>query len=293
MTIKQAEAIRDEFARKNNPTEDELFAFTEAMGFLIENAKNPQDMMYLGGVYYELRNFDLALKYYEMAASYDYEEAYNCLGYIWYYGRTGDRDYEKAFQCFSKSAQLGNIQSEYKVADMYKNGYYVEQDYEKYKQIIKGLYPKVQYARFTNEPLPEIYTRLARIYVEEGRVDEAVELYYDAKDFLSQRLRYNAFFGDLNIMKWLIDDLYKLVELEDDAVDFYDLYHLLKVPCKVSFRYKNKEYHVTAVEENGECVISFCDKWYRTRDDFFGKATIGKDRLTAICNDFYMFEVSR
>lgn len=293
MTIQQAEAIRDAFARKNNPTEDEFFAFTEAMGFLIENTKNPQDMMYLGGVYYELRNFDLALKYYEMAASYDYEEAYNCLGYIWYYGRTGDRDYEKAFQCFSRSAQLGNIQSEYKVADMYKNGYYVEKDYEKYKQMIKALYPKVQNARYTNEPLPEIYTRLAKIYIEEGRIDEAVQLYYDAKDFLSQRLRYNAFFGDLNIMKWLIDDLYDLVELEDDAVDFYDLFYLLKTPCTVSFRYNNKEYSVKAVEENGECVISFCDKWYRTRDDFFAKATIGRNHLTAICHDFYMFEVTR
>ena len=293
MTVKQAEAIRNDFAGKNNPTEDEFFAFTEAMGFLIETNKDPRDMMYLGGVYYELKQFDLALKYYEMAATYDYEEAYNCLSYIWYYGRTGEKNDEKAFACFSRSAALGNIQSEYKIADMYKNGYYVERDYEKYKEIIKSLYPRVKDARYLNDPLPEIFTRLARIYTEEGRMDEAVRLYYAAKDFLAQRLRYNAFFGDLNNMKWLIDDLYRLVELDDAAVDFYDLYHLLKSPCTVSFRYKKQVYTVQALEEDGRCVICFEDAWYRTREDFFSKATIGRTRLTDICHNFYMFEVHR
>ena len=293
MTVKQAEAIRNEFGRKDNPTEDEFFEFTEAMGFLIEKNKNPGDMMYLGGVYYELKKFDLALKYYELAATYEYEEAFSCLGYIWYYGRTGERDYKKAFECFSRSADLGNLQSEYKVADMYKNGYYVERDYEKYKDIIRALYPKVKNARFLNEPLPEIYTRMARIYTEEGRIDEAIKLYYVAKDFLSQRLRYNAFFGDLNIMKWLIDDLYLLTELDDTVIDFYDLFHLLKNPCTVAFRYKNSSYTVKALEEDGQCVITFDGKWFRTRDDFFSRAVIGSRRMTAVCHDFYMFEVSR
>ena len=53
-------------------------------------------MMQLGGHYYGIRRFDLALKYYELAANFEILDAYECLGYIWYYGRTGERDYAKA-----------------------------------------------------------------------------------------------------------------------------------------------------------------------------------------------------
>ena len=84
-----------------------------------------------------MKRFDLALKYYEMAASYDYDEAYECLGYIWYYGRTGERDYKKAFEYFSKMMNKGHLVASYKVADMYKNGYYVEKNMETYKKIIE------------------------------------------------------------------------------------------------------------------------------------------------------------
>ena len=102
MTIKEAKQIEEEFNGNNNPTEEEIFLFTEAMNFLIEEMKNPGDMMHLGGFYYEMKRFDLALKYYEMAATMDYDPAYECIGYIWYYGRTGEKDYKKAFEYFSR-----------------------------------------------------------------------------------------------------------------------------------------------------------------------------------------------
>ena len=75
-------------------------------------------MMELGGWYYEQRQFDLALKYYEMAAAGKDMQAYKCLGYIWYYGRTGKRDEEKAFRYFEKCMKAGDLQTAYKVADM-------------------------------------------------------------------------------------------------------------------------------------------------------------------------------
>lgn len=293
MTVGQAKAIRDAFAKKENPSDEEFFAFTEAMGYLIEKVKSPGDMVFLGGVYYDLKDFDLALKYYEMAAGYDSLDACAGLGYIWYYGRTGKRDYEKAFQYFSKAAAMGDLQSAYKIADMYKNGYYVKQDREHYKRIIKGLYPRVKNAVYLTDPLPEISMRLAEIDVEEGRTREAAELYCSARAFLAERLRYNPFFGDLNNMKWLIDGLYALVDFDEDNFDFYDLYHLLKSPCTVTFRYHGRDYAVRAVAEDSECSIAFGDKWYRTRDDFFGRATIENARLTSVCSQFYLFEVKR
>ena len=280
MTIKEARNIIDSFVRKNNYTEDEEFEYIEALDFMIKSTADPRYMMQLGGYYYGQRTFDLALKYYEMAAELDYEEANECLGYVWYYGRTGTKDYEKAFKYFTAAAKRGNPVAQYKIADMYKNGYFVDKDYEKYKEIIRELYPRVKDARFLGDPLPEVFTRLAAIEAEEGKTDKAIDLYLRAKDFLAQRIMYNPFFGNLNIMKWLIEDLYKLTEPDPIEMDLFDLYYWLTKPCRISFRADGKRHEVSCVEEDGEYVISFESQWYRTVDDFFKKATIGDKLLT-------------
>lgn len=289
MTIKDAKNIRERFVYADNLSEDDFFLYSEAMDFLIEQTKGPEYMLELGGVYYERRDFDLALKYYEMSASFGNEDASICLGYIWYYGRTGTVDYKRAFECYSAAPH--HINALYKVADMYKNGYYVEKDYEKYKEIIEDIYKN----KIKREPyyIPEIYTRLAKIRSQEGKTDEAIELYREAKEDLAFRIDRNAFFGNINIMKWLVEDLYKLTDIDMDNIDFYDLFELLKKPIKIGFYcdYNDKEYIVEAVEEDGEVIISFEGKWYRTIDDFFKKAEICGDRLVSAALELYGFEV--
>ncbi|WP_051192362.1 SEL1-like repeat protein [Butyrivibrio sp. VCB2001] len=292
MTIKEAENIVRSFDEGRKFTDEEEFMFIEALNFLIEERKDPRDMMYLGGYYYEKKHFDLALKYYEMAASMDYDEAYECLGYIWYYGRTGERDYGKAFEYFTKMMNKGNLVATYKVADMYRNGYYVDKDMDKYKSMIEDLYEKVQDCRNVFDPIPEVYTRLARIRTEEGKEEDAVNLYLKAKDWLAQRIHFNAFFGNLNIMKWLIDDLYKLIEFDEDYFDFFDLYYILNTPHKIRFFYENEEINLESVMEGDECVVCFNGKWYHSRDDFFkDAATKDGTKFTAIYGDLYGFEV--
>ena len=282
MTIAEAERIIDRFHDMDNPSADDEFLYIEAMDFLITKEKDPDMMLYLGGYYYEKKDFDLALKYYEMASSYGSERAEECLGYIWYYGRTGEKDYEKAFKYYSKAMERGSLVCTYKVADMYRNGYYVEKDYEKYKSMIEGLYPRIKYARNLFDPLPEVFTRLAHIRAEQGRTKEAVDLYLKAKDFLAQRISYNAFFGNLSIMKWLIDDLYKLIEFDYEDFDFYDLYYVLNRPNRVTFFYGGKEHFIESSVEEGAVVVNFDGKWFRDRDEFFKNARIGDKRLTDI-----------
>lgn len=119
MTVEEARKTVNDF--HSGASRDE-FMFTEAMEYLIREEKRPQDMLSLGGHCYGNKNFDLALKYYEMAASYNYEPAWECLGYVWYYGRTGEKDYKKAFEYFSKCMERGNPVAAYKIADMYKSG---------------------------------------------------------------------------------------------------------------------------------------------------------------------------
>ena len=291
MTVIEAKKIVQTFDENKMSTEDDVFVFIEAMKYLIEELHDPGDMMYLGGYYYEIRKFDLALKYYELAATHDYDPAYECLGYIWYYGRTGEKDYKKAFEYFSKLMEKGNPVSTYKVADMYKNGYYVEKDQKKYEQIIEDLYPKVKKMGDVFDPVPEVFTRLAKIRTEQGRTEEAVELYQYAKGFLAERISYNAFFGNLNIMKWLIDDLYKIIPFDEEWFDFYDLYYLLKTPHKVTFKINQKLHTVEAVQEDNECTVCFDGKWFRDRDEFFKNAAVGNTRLTAVYDDLYGFEI--
>ncbi len=290
MTVDEARGLAIELSEKQMLTEEEEFLFTEAMDFLIHEEKDPHDMMELGGWYYERRKFDLALKYYEMAAAYDLDDADMCLGYIWYYGRTGERDYGKAFRYYSRCMERGNPVGAYKVADMYKNGYYVEKDYEKYKEIIFRLYQQAKKMRNAFDPIPEIYTRYARIRKQEGRDEEAVDAFLRAKDVLALRIRYSGFFGDLSIMRWLIDDLYELIDFDPEFFDFYDLFYVLKRPAKVSFFYEGELQELESVQEEGACVVRFNDKWYRDRDEFFAKAHLGDKKLTELDQEFYGWE---
>ncbi|MCR4648337.1 MAG: hypothetical protein K5776_04580, partial [Lachnospiraceae bacterium] len=174
--------------------------------------------------------------------------------------------------------------------DMYKNGYYVEKNQAQYEEIIENLYPRVKKCKNVFDPIPEVYTRLAKIRKDQGDIKEAINLYLYAKDVLSQRISYNAFFGNLNIMKWLIDDLYEIMDFDYEDFDFYDLYYLLKSPGKITFMYDAKMQKIECEMDGAECAVCFNGKWFRNRDDFFKDACIGNRKLTAIAPDCYGFE---
>ena len=293
MSISKAIRRVERLRTKEPLSEEEEFEYTETLSYLIEETKNSDFMVELGGFYYERRIFDKALKYYEMAFECGNEWVSEGLGYIWYYGRTGETDYEKAFRYYSIAAKNGNLRSKIKLADMYKNGYYVEKDYQKYCQIIEESKALVDNAYYLNEPLPEIYTRLARIRKDQGRTDEAAELYLEAKSFLAQRIRVTHFFGDRNIMKWLIEDLYTIICFDETDFDLYDLYYVLKKPVTVVFRHENRKYQIQSEDTEDGMAVRFENTWFRTIDDFFGKAMINKVLLTDLYRELYAFEVER
>ena len=291
MTIIEAKRICENYYNLTNPGEEDRFMYAEALDYLIRETKDSDYMVDLGAMYYEQRRFDLALKYYEMAAEYDNLYAISDLGYIWYYGRTGEKDYGKAFFYFDKARQMGDLIAAYKVADMYKNGFYVQQDYEKYKGIIEELYPQVADARLLEDPLPEVFTRLAKIRSKEGNREEALRLYDIARDFLSQRIQSHPFFGNLNIMKWMIADIYELREFDPASMDLYDLYHILAVPAKVRFTFEGIPHEAESMKEDELIAVRFDRKWYRTVDDFFKKAEIDGELLTTLYEELFDFEI--
>ena len=109
-----------------------------------------------------------------------------------------------------------------------------------------------------------MYTRLAGIRAEEGRTAEALALYGEARKNLSYRIRLNPFFGNLNIMRRMIGDIYRLKPFDSKNFSLYDLYYVLAQPARVRFLYAAEPYEVRSVEEDGGVVISFDGKWYRT-----------------------------
>ena len=84
-----------EYYDVTNPAPDDEFKFTEALGYLIEETKNPKYMTELGWYYCAKKRFDLEIKYLEMAAEYGYLPAMEELGYMWYYGQ---HDYSPLIQ---------------------------------------------------------------------------------------------------------------------------------------------------------------------------------------------------
>lgn len=279
-TIESSKQILDDYYDLTQPTYEDDIQLINALEYLIKETNNPEYMVELGGWYYGQKQFDLAEEYYLMAAKLDYNNAYECLGYIYYYGRVGQPDYEKAFHYYKFASDQGNLVAAYKLADMYKNGYYVQKDYPKYVQIIKDLYPKIQGATNTFDPVPEIYSRLAKIYVEEGNEDQAIQLLLIAKEFQSQRLIYSQFFGDLTIMKYIVNDLYSLIQFDPDYMDLFDLYYALQKPCKVAIEILGEDHIIEAKYEDGLFFICMDNKNYEDVDQFFLKAKINGEPIS-------------
>ena len=280
LTIEKAQQIIDDYYDLTQPTYEDDIQLINALEYLIKETNNPEYMVELGGWYYGQKQFDLAEEYYLMAAKLDYNNAYECLGYIYYYGRVGQPDYEKAFHYYKLASDQGNLVAAYKLADMYKNGYYVQKDYPKYVQIIKDLYPKIQGATNTFDPVPEIYSRLAKIYVEEGNEDQAIQLLLIAKEFQSQRLIYSQFFGDLTIMKYIVNNLYSLIQFDPDYMDLFDLYYALQKPCKVAIEILGEDHIIEAKYEDGLFFICMDNKNYEDVDQFFLKAKINGEPIS-------------
>lgn len=160
----------------------------------------------LGSYYIRKKEYDLAFKYFTMAATHDVPHGWVGLGYIWYYGYTGATDYENAYLCFDAAITsitgedardesfwegLGEpngarnyfmskldfatrfdcdnyINAVYKIADMYRMGHYVERDYRKYAYLIRSMSMLMLTVPDASDHfVPEINLRLVDVILRE------------------------------------------------------------------------------------------------------------------------------
>lgn len=287
-------ALRDYYDTKN-PGSDDEFKFTEALGYLIEETKDPKYMTELGWFYCSKKRFDLEIRYLEMAAEYGYLPAIEELGYMWYYGQHGETDYDKAFHYFSKGAEGdgtgGSLWCRYKLADMYHFGLSVQKDEDKYREMIEEAYDEVKDPQFLNDPFPEISLRLAGIRADQGENDEAISLLRKAKRFMAERLSIEAFWGHIEVMGRIVKLLYKLQPFDMKEADFYDFFYLEERPGKYTIKHKGKKIEIEIIEEDDIKAIRYRDKWYRSFGEFCRKADISGDKFTNIYDELYDVEV--
>lgn len=270
MNQKEAHSIIRNFYGNDSPVEDEP-AFEEASHLLIKEYGDMKTALDLGGYYYGKKMYDLAYKYYSIAADADIPYAWIDLGYIWYCGRTGVKDYKQAYECFNKAlkiltgmsiedpafyddkrkVKLNNmeeydayINAVYKLADMYHAGHYVTKDYDRYAYLINHLFHLITDSDPWSVPddyLPELELRQAEILVTlKNDNNAAIDLLSDAKERMEERLFNDPFFGNFSIMKSIVLQLYKLKEFDPVNMDFYDLYYVLQKPCTVTFKDKKQ-----------------------------------------------------
>jgi len=100
-------------------------------------------IMYYDGFWID-KDYKKAAHYYAIAAKEGSIRAICNLGYCYYYGRHQDVDYHKAYEYFNKGIVLGNdANCLYKLGDMYRYGYYVEQNllyaFTLYKRAVEAL----------------------------------------------------------------------------------------------------------------------------------------------------------
>lgn len=64
LTIEKAQQILDDYYDLTHTKYEDDISLIHALEFLIQETKNPEYMVELGGWYYEQRQFDLAEEYY-------------------------------------------------------------------------------------------------------------------------------------------------------------------------------------------------------------------------------------
>lgn len=129
-----------------------------------ESAANSGDLsaaLNLGAIYYNGvkidRDYQKSVELYQQAAKSDDPAvasiAINNLGYCYYYGHGVEIDYGKAFELFTRGAILYRCPNcLYKLADMYRYGYFVSQEEStaylllKEAELVSCLHEKVFYA---------------------------------------------------------------------------------------------------------------------------------------------------
>ena len=284
MNLSEAWDIHNRFYKKDSPTEEDEFEFVEACSYIANNDLFDGNIaMYnLASYYLNKEEYELALKYFTLSEekrsssmsiiTEDLAEIYYELG-----------DYEKAYEYASMDKSAFSYCA-IVMADLYKNGYYVDADPDKYHSIIEDMVNSRSKRRVLQE---DITVRMAEIQIERGMTRAGVELLQEVRETGSKE--YFRYPRGLRIYRRAILDLYSVIELDNRDMCLLDLYEVLRQPAEVKFVYNGTDYKVESVKEHDSVTVFFEGRWYRSADDFIKRAVLDGIPLYRIQNELTGF----
>lgn len=166
----------------------------------------------------------------------------NTLGYIYYYGRCNNRvpEYDKAYKYFSFAAFNQIFEAEYKIADMYRNGYGVPKSPETALNIIDRLYEEnlqIFQKGIFNCKFADVAFRLGNICKDEKDSSQdhyycALAYYYQADFAIRMRMLEANNYGDEKVAQAIrkaFDEAKELVNFKPQkTIGFYDISHIFQ-----------------------------------------------------------------
>ena len=161
----------------------------------------------------------------------------NTLGYIYYYGRCNNDipQYEEAYKYFSFAAFNEIYEAQYKIADMYKNGYGVIKSAETANSIIWKLYEENKKYIANGEfdcKFADIALRVGNFYrndedIEESDFEEMLYYYMQAYYAIRMRMKCGDYYGDNRVCTAIQEALAETKELMGfkalKKTDYYSL----------------------------------------------------------------------
>ena len=119
-----------------------------------------------GGVAIDMKDYEKALKYYQLSAEKGYVKAWKAIGSLYYYGDGVEQSYEKALEYWLHAAEQGSAEAQASIGDLYAKGEGVEQSCEK----------ALEYYRLAAEQgLAEALTSLGGLYENGNGVEQSYE----------------------------------------------------------------------------------------------------------------------
>lgn len=296
----------------NGRREEDKSAFHKTCRFLMDEYGDTKAAITSGDDYYSDRDFVNARRNYQYAAERNEPYGYIGLGNLWHYGRCGTVDDQKAYECYQKAVALLTgredfivnpdpkpvlkdedayddlINAVYQIADLYREGSYVQQSFSIFSSLIRYLYDWMKEPEIFDYYMPEVELRMADATLHENPDDQNRALTYldDARKRMCVRLEGDSFFGDYEVMKDIVNRIHDLKKPDTNDYDLYDLNVLIEKPCTVSFICQNQKYEITR-EKDGK--IHDRNHIYASVNEWLQNAKINQypaSFMNAECSDF-------
>ena len=220
------------------------------------------------------------------AAKAGYPLAVFSLGKEYFWGNDLPQDYKKAKEYFKHAMELGDNCSAYYLGFCAEEGILEPVDLEK----ALYYYKSVKTIMDCKRKIPVVLIKMGDKKLKENEPEESLDLYEQARRILEVQIA-REYIKEKACMKELIFKIYTLKRFDRESFGLYDLYYLMRKPCKVTFSFYDERHEITAVENNNGIAILYDGKAFRTIDDFFDNALLGRRKISACIEEIHDFRL--